>query len=70
MDTQEASEKEVNKKGRIKQAKGFRKCFRSWGEENERRMANNVIQEMRLYNGYLVCLDFCVDLPRNSARNG
>ena len=31
--------------------------FRSGGEENKKRMANNVMQEMRVYDGYLVCLD-------------
>ena len=30
--------------------------FRSGGEENERQMANNVMQEMRVYDGYLVGL--------------
>ena len=35
----------------------FENRFRSGGEENERRMANNVMQEMRVYDGYLVCLD-------------
>ena len=27
------------------------------GEENERQMENNVMREMRVYDGYLVCLD-------------
>ena len=31
--------------------------FRSGGEENERQMVNNVMQEMRVYDGYFVCLD-------------
>ena len=35
----------------------FENRFRSGGEENERRMANNVMQEMKVYDGYLVCLD-------------
>jgi hypothetical protein len=30
--------------------------FRSGGEENERQMENNVMQEMRVYGGYLVRL--------------
>ena len=30
--------------------------FRTGGEENERQMANNVMQEMRVYDGYLVGL--------------
>ena len=37
--------------------KSFQKSFRSGGEENERRMANNVMKEMRVYDGYLACLD-------------
>ena len=40
-----------------------------WGEENERQMANNVMQGIRVCDGYLVCLDLCVDLPGNGARN-
>ena len=35
----------------------FENHFRGGGEENERRMANNVMQEMRVYDGYLVWLD-------------
>ena len=31
--------------------------FRSGGEENERRMANNVMQGGKVYDGYLVWLD-------------
>ena len=38
-------------------AKVFKKHFRSGGEENERRMANNVMRGRRVYDGYLVCLD-------------
>ena len=34
----------------------FENRFRGGGEENERRMANNVMQEMRVYDGYLVGL--------------
>ena len=44
------------KKGKEK-AKVFKNHFRSGGEENERRMANNVMRGMRVYDGYLVCLD-------------
>ena len=40
-----------------KRANLFENCFRSGGEENERQMANNVMQEMRVYDGYLSCLD-------------
>ena len=38
-------------------AKVFENHFRSGGEENERRMANNVMRGRRVYDGYLVCLD-------------
>ena len=38
-------------------AKVFENCFRSGGEENGRRMANNVMRGRRVYDGYLVCLD-------------
>ena len=41
---------------RKEKAKVFKNRFRSGGEENERRMANNVMREMRVYDGYLVCL--------------
>ena len=48
--------KSGRKRGNEK-AKVFENHFRSRGEENERQMANNVMQEMRVYDGYLVCLD-------------
>ena len=35
----------------------FENHFRSGGKENERQMADNVMQEIRVYDGYLVCLD-------------
>ena len=38
-------------------AKVFENRFRSGGEENERRMANNVMQGRRVNDGYLVWLD-------------
>ena len=38
-------------------AKVFKNRFRSGGEENERRMANNVMQGRRVYDGYLAWLD-------------
>ena len=42
---------------RRRKGKGFfEKRFRSGGEENERQMANNVIEEIRVYDGYLVGL--------------
>ena len=34
-----------------------------WGEKNERQMANNVMRGIRVCDGYLVCLDLCVDSP-------
>ena len=54
--TQKANEEDERKRGEEK-ANLFENHFRSGGEENERRMANDVIQEMRVYDGYLVCLD-------------
>ena len=42
----------AKKKGNI-----FENRFRSGGEDNERRMAKHVMQEMKVYDGYLVCLD-------------
>ena len=54
--TQKASEENKQKRGEEK-ANLFENHFRSGGEENERRMANNVMQEIRVYDGYLVCLD-------------
>ena len=54
--TQKASEEDEWKRGKEK-ATLFKNRFRSRGEENERRMANNIMQEMRVYDGYLVCLD-------------
>ena len=54
--TQKASEEDERRRGEEK-ANLFKNRFSSGGEENERRMANNVMQEMRIYDGYLVCLD-------------
>ena len=48
--------REERKRGEEK-AKVLENCFRSGGEENERRMANNVMRGRRVYDGYLVCLD-------------
>ena len=45
--TQKASEEDERKRGEEK-ANLFEINFRSGGEENERRMANNVMQEMRV----------------------
>ena len=59
-----ASERErrLGKRGRIKR-QGW-----SGGEENERQMANNVMQEIRVCDGYLVCW-LLRRLPSNGARN-
>ena len=56
MSTQKASEEDKWKRGEEK-ANLFTNHFRSGGEENKRRMANNVMQDMRVYDGYLVSLD-------------
>ena len=53
--TQKANEKDEQKRGEEK-ANIFKNRFRSGGEENERRMANKVMREIRVYDGYLVCL--------------
>ena len=50
-------------------AKVFENRFRSGGGENDGRMANNVMQGIRVCDGYLVSLDLCVDLSGNGARN-
>ena len=47
MSTQNASEEDEWKKGEGK-VNLFKNRFRSGGEENERQMANNVMQEMRV----------------------
>ena len=52
----QANEKDERKRGEEKE-KVFENHFRSGGEENERQMANNVMQGRRVYGGYLVCLD-------------
>ena len=46
-----------NKRRANKKANLLENHFRSRGEENKRQMANNVMQEMSVYDGYLVCLD-------------
>ena len=43
-DIQEEGKEKANKMARVK-----------WGEENERQMANNVMREIRVCDGYLVC---------------
>ena len=54
--TQKANEEDERKRGEEKE-KVFENRFRSGGEENERRTANNVMQGRRVYDGYLVWLD-------------
>ena len=53
MSTQKANEEDEWKKGEEK-VNIFKNHFRSGGEENERRMANNVMRGTRVYDGYLV----------------
>ena len=53
--TQKANEEDELKRGEEKENL-FENHFRSGGEENERRIANNVMQDMRVYDGYLVGL--------------
>ena len=48
-----SGENRQTKKKANKKANLFENHFRSGGEENERRMENNVTQEMRVYDGYL-----------------
>ena len=50
------AKRDEQKRGEEK-GKVFENRFRSGGEENERRMANNVMRGRRVYDGYLVCLD-------------
>ena len=54
--TQKANEEDERKRGEEK-VNLFENCFRSGGEENLRKMANTVTQEMIVYDGYLVCPD-------------
>ena len=56
MSTQEASKEGEWKRGEEK-ANLFKNHFRGGGEENERRMANNVMEERRVYDGHFVWLD-------------
>ena len=55
--TNNQSNTQANKRTAREEANLFENRFRSGGEENEKRMANNVVKEMRVYDGYLVCLD-------------
>ena len=56
MSTQKGNKEDERKRSEEK-AKKFENHFRSGGEENERRMANNVMRGRRVYDGYLVCID-------------
>ena len=58
----QANEKDERKRGEEK-AKVFENRFRSGGEENERRMANNVMRGRRVYDGYLAWLDLAKISP-------
>ena len=51
------SEQEIKRNKGEEKAKVFKIRFRSAGEENERRMTNNVMRGRRVYDGYLVWLD-------------
>ena len=53
---QKAGQEDERKRGEEK-ANLFKNRLRSGGEENERRMENNVMQGRRVYDGYLVWLD-------------
>ena len=48
------SKQKIERKTGEEKEKVFKNHFRSGGEENERQMANNAIQERRVYGGYLV----------------
>ena len=50
------AKRDERKRGEEK-AKVFENRFNSGGEDNERRMANNVMQGRSVYDGYLVWLD-------------
>ena len=58
----QANKKQAGKKRQIEKEKEDRERERAnktarvkWGEENERQMANNVMREIRVCDGYLVC---------------
>ena len=51
------SKQKIERKKGDEKAKVFEYRFRSGGEENERRMANNVMRGIRVYDEYLVWLD-------------
>ena len=51
------SEQKIKRKKGKEKANLLENHFIGGGEENERQMANNVMQERRVYDGYLVWLD-------------
>ena len=64
--SEDASKNKVHgntSKQKIEQKKRKEKAKVKWGEENERQMANNVMRGIRVCDGYLVCLDLCIDSP-------
>ena len=48
MSTQKTNEEDERKRGEEK-ASLFENCFRSRGEDNERQMVNNVMEDMRVF---------------------
>ena len=67
--TQEASEKRWTEEGRRKGRIFLKIILEVGGEENERRMTNNVKQEMRFLWWVLGMSWLGVDLPGNGAKN-
>ena len=71
---QHTSKQETCKRGKREKRRGTEKRGQikrqgwSGGEENERQMANNVMREIRVCDGYLVCW-LLRRLPGNGARN-
>ena len=58
----QANKKQTGKRRQIEKEREDRERERvnkttrvKWGEENERQMANNVMREIRVCDGYLVC---------------
>ena len=65
---QHTSKQETGKKRRTEKRGWIKRQGWSGGEENERQMANNVMREIRVCDGYLVCW-LLRRLPGNGARN-
>ena len=55
--------RKANGRGAKKRQIFLKIVFEVGGEENERQMANNVMQEMRVYDGYLVYFDLALIPP-------